>query len=40
MEAYFRYSSMSVVTLCGQRNELNLQFEQKALRVFNGPTKR
>ena len=40
MEAYFRYAPMSVITLCGQRNELNLQLSQGGVRVFNGPTKR
>ena len=40
MEAYFRYAPISVITLCDQRNELNLQFQQGAVRVFNGPAKR
>lgn len=40
MEAYYRYAPMTVITLCGYRNELNLQFEQGGVRVFNGPAKK
>lgn len=40
MEAYYRYSPMTVITMCGLRTELNMQFEHTGVRVFNGPCKK